>query len=51
MAIALILIGLLIWFLVSPTIGIILFVLGVVLLFVPAAPWGYNDWRGRRGPP
>jgi hypothetical protein len=51
MALALIILGILIWLLLSPIIGIILIVIGIVLLFVPAVPYGYSSWRGRRGPP
>lgn len=51
MALALIVAGILIWLLLSPIIGIILVVVGVVLLFVPAVPYGYSSWRGRRAPP
>lgn len=50
MGVALIIIGILIWLLVSPTVGIILVVCGIILLFVPNT-YGYSDWRGRRGPP
>jgi len=51
MALALILIGLIVWLLLWPTLGIILIVIGIILLFVPAVPYGYSSWRGRRGPP
>jgi hypothetical protein len=51
MGLALILIGILIWALVSPTIGIILIIVGVILFLVPGVPYGYSTWRGRRGPP
>lgn len=51
MAALLIILGIVIALLVSWTIGVILIVVGVVLLFVPAIPYGYSDWRGRRGPP
>lgn len=49
MAFALIVIGLLVMLLLNFTIGLILVVLGVILLFVPAVPYG-PGW-GRRGPP
>lgn len=49
MGLALILIGVLIWLLLSPLLGIILVVIGIILLFVPGAPYGYSTWR--RGPP
>jgi uncharacterized membrane protein len=45
MGLLLVVLGLLIWLLVSPLIGIILIILGVVLLFVPGAPGGYSSWR------
>jgi len=51
MGIALIVIGVVVWLLLSPVIGIILVVLGALLFFVPAAPYGYSSWHGRRGPP
>jgi hypothetical protein len=41
--------GIVIWLLVSPLIGIILVILGIVLLFVPGVPYGYSSYRGRRG--
>lgn len=50
MGLALIVIGILVWLLLSPIIGIVLVVLGVLLLFVPNT-YGPADWRGRRGPP
>jgi 4-hydroxybenzoate polyprenyltransferase len=50
MGVALILIGLVIALLVNWTIGLIIIVVGVILLFVPHT-YGYSDWRGRRGPP
>jgi hypothetical protein len=52
MGLALILIGLLLWLLTTlDVVGIILIVVGIVLLFVPGVPYGYDTWRGRRGPP
>lgn len=48
MALALILIGLLVMLLLHFTLGLILVVIGIVLLFVPGVPYGYH---GRRGPP
>lgn len=51
MGLALILIGLIVALFFSFTIGIILMVIGAILFFVPAAPYGYSSWRGRRGPP
>ena len=51
MGLLLVILGIVIWLLVSSTIGLILIILGIVLLFVPGAPYGYSTWRGRRGPP
>lgn len=48
MGLLLIVLGLIIWLLLSPALGIILVVLGVILLFVPGVPYGYSSWR--RGP-
>ena len=45
MAFALILIGILVMILLHFTLGLILVILGIVLLFVPGVPYGY-----RRGP-
>jgi hypothetical protein len=45
MALALIIIGLIVWLLLNATLGIILLVIGLVLLFVPAAPYGPTTWR------
>jgi hypothetical protein len=51
MGLVLIICGILIWALVSPLIGIIMVVAGIILLFVPGTA-GYSDWHGRhRGPP
>lgn len=50
MAVLLIILGLLIMLLVHFTIGLILLIVGIILLFVPAAPYGYGWYRGRRGP-
>jgi hypothetical protein len=50
-ALALIVIGLVVMLLLHFTVGLILVVLGIVLLFVPAVPYGYSSWRGRRPPP
>lgn len=47
MGLALIIIGLVVALLLNWTIGIILMVLGLILLFVPAAPYGYTWYRGR----
>jgi len=51
MALALIVIGLLVMVLLHFTVGLILVIIGCILLFVPAVPYGYGSWRGRRGPP
>jgi hypothetical protein len=50
MGLLLIILGIVIWLLVSPLIGLILVILGIVLLFVPGVPYGYSSYRGRRGP-
>jgi hypothetical protein len=49
MGLLLVVLGIVIWLLVSPLIGIILVILGIVLLFVPGVPYGYSSYRGRRG--
>ena len=49
MGLALILIGIVVWLMLNPTIGILLVVIGLVLFFVPAVPYGYSSYR--RGPP
>jgi len=51
MGLALILIGIVVWLLLAPTIGLILVVIGIILLFVPGSPYGYGWYRGRRPPP
>ena len=51
MALALILIGLLVMLLLHFTIGLVLVVLGIILLFVPQVPYGYGWYRGRGAPP
>lgn len=52
MALALILIGIVVAIFLNVILGIVLIMLGIILLFVPAVPYGYSDWRGRRrGPP
>jgi membrane protein implicated in regulation of membrane protease activity len=51
MGLALILIGLLLLLLTSwQVVGIVLLVVGIILVFVPGT-YGYDTWRGRRGPP
>jgi hypothetical protein len=42
MAVALIVIGLLVALLLNFTVGVILLVIGIVLLFVPNVPYGYR---------
>ena len=42
MALALIFIGLLVMFLLHFTLGLILVVVGIILLFVPGVPYGYH---------
>jgi hypothetical protein len=49
MGLILIIAGILIWALLSPLIGLILVLVGIVLLFVPGVPYGYGTWH--RGPP
>lgn len=51
MGLLLIILGLVIWLLLSPLIGLILVIVGIVLLLVPGTPYGYGWYRGRRGPP
>ena len=51
MGVLLIVLGIVLWFLVSTLLGIICIVVGIVLLFVPGVPYGYSSWRGRRGSP
>jgi len=50
MGLLLIILGIVIWLLLSPILGLILVVIGIVLLFVPGVPYGYSSYRGRRGP-
>jgi hypothetical protein len=50
MGLILVSVGLLLWLLAGYFIvGIILIIVGLVLLFIPGAPYGYSSW-GRRGP-
>jgi len=45
----LILIGLLLLLLtVYNGLGIVLIIIGVILFFIPAVPYGYSSWSGRR---
>jgi hypothetical protein len=50
MGLLLIILGIVIWLLLAPTIGLILVVIGVILLFSPGSPYGYGYWHDRRGP-
>ena len=47
MALALILIGLVVMLLLNFTIGLVLLIIGIILLFVPLAPYGPTTWRHR----
>lgn len=51
MGLFLIVLGLIFWLFWSATLGLILIIIGIALFFLPAAPYGYSSWRGRRGPP
>jgi len=51
LGLALVLIGLVVAIFLSVFWGVILMVIGLILMFVPAVPYGYSSWRGRRGPP
>lgn len=48
MALLLVIVGLILWVTVAPTIGIICIVVGLILFFVPGTPYGYSHYR--RGP-
>jgi len=48
MGLLLIILGVVIWLLLSPLVGLLLVIVGLVLLFVPGVPYGYSSWR--RGP-
>ena len=50
MGLLLIILGIVVWLLLHPTIGIIMVILGIVLVFWPGTPYGYSYYRGRRGP-
>lgn len=51
MGLLLIIAGLLLWLLAGWTlVGVILIVIGLVLLFVPGAPYGYSSYRNRGAP-
>lgn len=49
MAIVFIIVGLVMALFLNTTIGLMIMLIGFVLLFVPAAPYGQNWYRGRRG--
>lgn len=51
MGLALIVIGIVVALLLSWPVGILLVVVGVVLLFIPATPYSYGWYRGRRRGP
>lgn len=47
-----IVLGIIFWFTISPLLGLICIIVGLILLFVPIPnTYGYSYWRGRRGPP
>jgi Flp pilus assembly protein TadB len=48
MGLLLIILGLVIWLLLSPLLGLLMIVIGLILLFVPGVPYGYSSYRGRR---
>jgi hypothetical protein len=50
MGLLLLILGIVIWLLLSPLIGLILIIVGIIMIFVPGAPYGYSSYRGRRGP-
>lgn len=50
MGAVLVIVGLVLLLLGYFTIGLILMVVGVLLLFMPGPFYGYGYWRGRRGP-
>jgi uncharacterized membrane protein len=52
MGLALFLIGFLLLLLTTwNVVAIVLIVVGVILIFVPGAPYGYSSWHGRNPPP
>jgi hypothetical protein len=52
MGLILVIVGLLLWLLGGWfVVGVILIVVGIVLIFVPGAPYGYGYYHNRRGPP
>jgi Flp pilus assembly protein TadB len=48
MGLLLIILGLVIWLLLSPLLGLLMIVIGLILLFVPGVPYGYSSYRSRR---
>jgi hypothetical protein len=50
MGLLLTILGIVIWLLLSPLLGLILVIVGIIMLFVPGVPYGYSSYRGRRGP-
>jgi hypothetical protein len=50
MGLLLIILGIVIWLLLSPILGLVLIVVGIILMFIPGSPYGYGWYRGRRGP-
>lgn len=51
MGLVVILIGIVVALAVNAFWGLVIIAIGIALLFVPAVPYGYSSWRGRRGPP
>jgi hypothetical protein len=51
MGLLLVVLGIVLWLFVSSTVGIVLVVVGVVLLFVPGPFYGYGYWHRRSPPP
>jgi 1,4-dihydroxy-2-naphthoate octaprenyltransferase len=49
MALLLIILGLILWLTVAPVIGWICIVVGIILFFVEAVPYGFHSFGGRRG--
>jgi hypothetical protein len=47
MGLLLVILGIVIWLLLSPLLGLILVIVGLVMLFVPAVPYGYHSYRRR----
>lgn len=50
MGLALLILGIILLVFVSVFWGLVCIVIGLILMFVPGVPYGYADWRGRRGP-